>query len=127
MNISDITATDSQNDLIGPHIIKEYRGKVSKGRKTDECMRTLAIYNSSIFQEFEIFLRTKVDLVENGIRLVLDKGNSRFLIYNLEPGLYTFKDICEDHFNILQPEYELFNNSADIEFDDITMNSKLVV
>ena len=36
-------------------------------------MRILAIYNSSKFQDFESFLRTEVDLVEDDIRLVLDE------------------------------------------------------
>ena len=68
--------------------------------KEDKIMRILAIYVSSVFQSFENFLRTEIDLVGDDVRAL---------------------------FNILQPEYELFTNSVDIEFDDITLKTKLVV
>ena len=90
-------------------------------------MRILAIYISSIFQDFESFLRTEVDLVEDDIRLVLDENNSSFITYELKPGICTFKDHSEALFNILQPENELFNSSVDIKLDDITVKTKLVV
>ena len=59
--------------------------------------------------------------------MVLDEYKSTLITYELEPGVHTFKDLSKAHFNILQPEYELFNISVDIEFDDLTMKSKLVV
>ena len=66
-------------------------------------------------------------MVEDVIRLVLDEYNSSFITNDLEPGIYTFKDLSEALLNILQPEREVFNNSVDIEFDDITMKFNLVV
>ena len=66
-------------------------------------------------------------MVGDDIRLVLDKNNSSSTTYELQPGIYTFKDISKALFTILQPEYELYNNSIDIEYDDITMKTKLVV
>ena len=66
-------------------------------------------------------------MVGDDIRLVLDKYNSGFITYELQPGIYTFKDISKALFKILQPEYELNNNSIDIEYDDITMKTKLFV
>ena len=84
-------------------------------------------YASSVFQGFESYLRTEVDLVEDDIRLVLDENNSSFITYELEPGIYTFKYLSADLFNILEPEYGLFNNSDVIEIDDITMKIKLIV
>ena len=83
--------------------------------KTDKYMPILAMCIDSIHQDFESFLRTEVDLVEDDIRLVLDDYNSSFIIYELEPGIYTFEDLSQALFNILQPEYELFNNSVVIE------------
>ena len=80
-----------------------------------------------MFQYFESFLRTEIDLVEDDNRLVLDEYISSFIIYELDPGIYTFKDISKALFNILQPEYELNNNSVDFEYDDITMKTNLVV
>ena len=127
IEITDITATDLQDEIIVPNILDEDRNQVKKRMKDDKYMRILAICISSIFQDFESFLRTEIDLVEDQITLVLDEYNSSFITYKLEPGIYTFKDISEAPFNILQPEYELFNNSVDIEFDNITMKIKLVV
>ena len=127
MYISDITATDLQDEIIAPIIIEENREQVTKRMKDDGYKRILAIYVSSIFQDFESFLRTEIDLVEDDIRLVLDEYNSSFFTYELEPGIYTFRDLSGALFNILQPEDEVFNNSVDIEFDDFTMKPKLVV
>ena len=95
--------------------------------KDDRFMRILSLYLISIFQDFESFLRTEVDLVEDDIGLVSSDYNSIFITYELEPGFYTFKDLSKAFFNILQPEFELFNNSVYIEFDDITIKTKLVV
>ena len=55
--------------------------------KNDECMRNLAIYNSSIFQDFESFLRTEIDLVEDDIRMVSVENISCFITFELEPGI----------------------------------------
>ena len=127
MDSSDITATDLQDDIIGPIIPKEYREQVTKRMRDDKYMRISAIYVNSIFQDFKSFLRTEVDLVEDDIRLVLDENNSSFITYEKELGIYTFKDISEVRFNIFQSEYPGPSNVIDIEFDNITMKTKLVV
>ena len=80
-----------------------------------------------MFQDFESFLRTDIDLVEDDIKLVLDEYNSNFFTYELDQGIYTFKDISEALFNILQSEYPGPSNVIDIEYDDITMKTKLAV
>ena len=127
LDISDITATDLQDDIIGPIIIEEYKEQVTKRMKDEQCMNILSVYTSSAFQDFESFLRTQVDLVEDDIKLVLDEYNSNFITCKIEPGIYTFKDISEAVFNILQSEYPGPSNVIDIEYDDITMKTKLVV
>ena len=66
-------------------------------------------------------------MVEDDIKLVLDEYNSSFNIYEIQPGIYTFKDISEALFNILQIEYPGPSNVIVIEYDDITMKTKLVV
>ena len=78
MDISDITATDLQDDIIGPIIIEEYRNQVTKRTKDHNYMRISAIYVNSEFQDFESFLRTEIELFEEDIRLVLDEYNSNF-------------------------------------------------
>ena len=127
LDISDITADDLQDDIIAPIIIEEYKKQVTKRMKNGQFMNILAIYTSSVFQDFESFLRTQIDLVESDIKLVLDEYNSSFVTYELDPGIYTFKDISEALFNILQSEYPGPTNVIDIEFDDITRKTKLVV
>ena len=73
MEISNITATDLQDEIIGPAIIKEYRKDVSKRmKKMTNIWIFLAGYTSSIFQDIESYLRTEVGLVEDDIRSVLD-------------------------------------------------------
>ena len=127
LDISDITAADLQDDIIAQIIIEEYRKQVTKRMEDDGYMNILSGYPRSVFQDFESYLRTEIGLVEDDIRLVLDKYNSSFVTYELDPGIYTFKDISEVLLKILQPEYDGYHDAIDIEYDDITMKTKLVV
>ena len=127
LGVSDFTAADSQDDIIAPIIIEEYKGQVTKRMKDGQYMKILAIYIDSVFQDFESFLRTEVDLVEDDIKLLLDEHNSSLITYELEPGIYTFEDISKALFNILQSEYPGPSDVIDIEYDDITMKTRLVV
>ena len=90
-------------------------------------MNILSIHTSSVFQDFESFLRTQIDLVEDDIKLILNEYNSSFITYELEPGVYTFKHFSEALLNILQHEYPGHSNAIVIEFDDFTRKTKLVV
>ena len=127
LDISDITAVDLQDDIIAPIIIEEYKKQVTKRKEDGGYMKILAGYVSSVFQDFESYFRTEVDLVQDDVKLVLDEYNSSLVTYELNPGIYTFKDISEALFNILQAEYPGPSNVIDIEFDDITRKTKLVV
>ena len=80
-----------------------------------------------MFQDFESFLRTEIDLVEDDIKLVLDENNSSFITYEIPPGIYTFKDISEVLLKFLQSEDKGEINKIFIEFDDITRKTKLIV
>ena len=124
LDISVITAADLQDDIIARIIIEEYREQITKRMKYDKYMNILAQYTGSVFQDFENFLRTDIDLVEDDIKLVLDEYNSSFITYELDSGIYNFKDISEALFNILQSKYPGPNNVIDIEFDDITRKTK---
>ena len=94
--------------------------------KDDGYIKILAGYIRSIFQDFESYHRSEVDLAGDDISLVLDEYNSSFITYELQPGIYTFKRLSEVLFIILQSEYPRPSNAIDIEFDDITMKAKLV-
>ena len=121
LDVSDITATDLKNDTIAPIIIEEYKEQVTKIMKDEQYMNILSIYTSSAFQDCGSFLRTQIGLIEDDIKLVLDEYNSSFFNYELQPGIYTFKDISQTLFNILQSEYPEPSNVIDIEYEDITM------
>ena len=127
LDIEDITAADLQDDIIAPIIIKEYNEQVTKRMNDDAYMNVLSRYTSSVFQDFESFLRTQIDLVEDDIKLVLDEYNSSFITCELGPGIYTFKDFSEALFNILQSDCAGDCNVIVIEYDDIKMKTKLDV
>ena len=57
LDISDITATDLQDDIIGPIIIEEYKEQVTKRMEDEQYMNIFSIYTTSLFQDFESFLR----------------------------------------------------------------------
>ena len=127
LGIEDITAADLQDDTIGPIIIEEYREQVTKRMKDEQYMNILAIFTSSVFQDFESFLRTQIDLVEDDIKLVLDEYNSSFVTYELEPRIYSYEEISEALFYILQSEYPQSNSEILIRLDVVTRKTKLVV
>ena len=72
--------------------------------KDEQYMNILAISTSSVFQDFESFLRTQIDLIEDDVELVLDEYNSSFITYEIEPGFYSYREISEALFKILQLE-----------------------
>ena len=127
LDIEDITAEDLQDDIIGPIIIEEYREQVTQRMKDEQYMNILAIYTRSVFQDFESFLRTQFDLIEDDIKLVVEEYNSSFITYELEPGIYSYKAISEALFYILPSEYPQSNSQILIRLDDVTRKTKLVV
>ena len=127
LDVSEITDEDLQDDIIAPIIIREFKEQVTKRMEDGGYMNILARYTDSVFQDFESFLRTQIDLVEDDIKLVLDEYNSNFNTYELTQGIYTFIDVSEALYNIIQSEYPGPANVIDIEYDDITMKTKLVV
>ena len=81
LDISDITDPDLQDDIIAPIIIKEDREQVTKRMKDGQYKNFLSIHTGSVFQDFESFLRTQIDLVEDDIKLVLDEYKSNLITY----------------------------------------------
>ena len=127
LDIEDITAEDLQDDIIGPIIIEEYKKQVTKRMNDEQYMNILAIYTRSVFQDFESFLRTQIDLIEDDVKLVLDAYNSSFITYELEPGVYSYREISEALFYILQSEYPQSGSEILIRLDDVTRKTKLIV
>ena len=127
LDIEDITAEDLQDDIIGPIITEEYREQVTKRMKDEQYVNILAIYTRSVFQDFESFLRTQIDLIGDDMKLVLDEYNSSFITYELEPGIYSYRGISEALFYILQSEYPQSDSEILIRLDDVTRKTKLIV
>ena len=127
LDIEDITAEDLQDDIIGPIIIEEYNEQVTKRMIDEQYMNILAIYTRSVFQDFESFRRTQIDFVEDDIKLVLDEYKSSFITYELQPGIYSYREISEALFYILQSEYPQSGSEILIRVDDITRKTKLFV
>ena len=128
LDIEDITAEDLQDDIIAPIIIEEYKEQVLKRMNDEQYMNILGIYTTrSVFQDFDSFLRTQIDLVEDDIKMVLDEYNSNFITYELAPGIYTYRDIAEALYYILQSEYPSSGSEILIRLDDITRKTKLVL
>ena len=124
LDISDITDEDLQDDIIAPIIIEEYKKQVTERMEDGGYMNILAKYTNSVFQDFESFVRTQIDLVEDDVRLVLEEYNSNFITYELTPGLYSYRDISIALFYILQSEYPQSNSEILIRLDDITRKTK---
>ena len=61
LNLLDITATDLQDEILGPTFNDKKGKKVSKRVKNDKYMEILAGFTSSIVQYFESYLRTDFD------------------------------------------------------------------
>ena len=120
LDIEDITAEDLQDEIIGPIIIEEYKEQVTKRMKDEQYMNIIAIYTSSVNQDFKSFLRTQIDLIEDDVKLVLDEYNSSFITYELEPGIYSYRDISEALFYILQSEYPQSGSEILIRLDNVT-------
>ena len=127
LGIADIRAEDLRDEIIAPIIIEEYKKQVTKRMNDEQYMNILADYTRSVFQDFESFLRTQIDLVEDDIKLVLNEYNSNFITYELEPGIYSYRDIAEALYYILQSEYPSSGSEILIRLDDITRKTKLVV
>ena len=60
LDISDITATDLQDDIIAPIIIEEYIEQVTKRMKDVGYMNIIAGYFRSIFQHLEVISEQKL-------------------------------------------------------------------
>ena len=81
LEFSHIAATDLQDDIVGPINFKGHREQATKRMEDVRYINILSDCPSSVSQDFESYLRTEIDLVEDDLRLVLDEYNSSFIIY----------------------------------------------
>ena len=95
--------------------------------KNDQNWENLADYSRFIFQDFENYLRTEVDLVQSDIGFVLADYTSSFILYGISPGIYTFKALSEVLTRFFQLGFDGFNRAIHVEKNGITMETKLMV
>ena len=72
--------------------------------------------------EISSYLRIVVGLDEEDIRLILKQYNSHFITYDYTPGIYTIQDISD-----AVRTFAGHNEILEIEYDDITMKTKLLL
>ena len=56
-------------------MIEEYKKQLTERMENGGYLFVLNFYVNTVFQDFEIYLRTEIDLVEDDIRLVLEEYN----------------------------------------------------
>ena len=73
----------------------------------------------------KVFSEEKLIWLKMINNMIFKEYNSSSFFYDSEAGIYTLKDNCEALFNFLHPEYRVNNKSVDIEYDAITMKTKI--
>ena len=79
-------------------------------------------YAISPFRVFESFLRTRSDLNEDDIQLILKHYKSLFVTFEIPPGIYTIKDISDAVYTVGHHE-----GTLQLKNYDISMKTKLVL
>ena len=75
-------------------------------------------YSRSLFRD----LRIVVGLPEEDIQLILEEYNSRFITYELTPGIYSIHDISDTIHT-----FSGHTETIQIEYDDISMKTKIIL
>ena len=122
LNISHITNEHLDDEVLGPRIIDEFIKLSNEKKNSDGYMILLLGYSRSLFRDFESYLRIVVGLPEEDIQLILKEYNSRFITYELTPGIYSIQDIS-DNIHTFNGHME----TIQIEYDDISMETKIIL
>ena len=67
LDVSDIAATDLQDEIVASIIFKGYSEQVTKRKKDGQYLHILTGYRRFLFQDFESSFRTVIDFVEDDI------------------------------------------------------------
>ena len=96
-------------------------------RHNNPYIKLLAGYTRSIFQDFESFLRSEVNLVEGDIRMVFDEYISGFITYEKLAGFYTLKDLSEVFLRNFQLQFDGVDKTIEPDFDYISRKTETFV
>ena len=122
LNIPHITNEHLIDEIIGPRIIDEYIKLSNEKNNSDGYIILLLGYSASPFRDFESYLRLVIGLDEEDIQLILKEYNSRFITYELTPGIYTIQDIS-DAIQTFSGHQEIIQ----LENDDISLRTTIVL
>ena len=122
LNIPNITDYHSEDETIGPRIIKTYWHLRSEKSITDGYIILLMGYARCPVRDFESYHRIAVGLDEDDIRLILKQCNSNFVTYVLDPGNHTIENLQKDVISFGDHEKTL-----QIEPDDLNKKTKLIL
>ena len=122
LSISDITPYHLQQEIIGPRIIQAYKEIRSEKPSTDGDFILLMGYARSPVRDFESYLRIVFGLDGDDIQLTLKQNISNFVTCELSPGVYTIKDFSKADCTMGDHE-----GTLKVEYDDISMKTKLVL
>ena len=101
--------------------MKAYRKLKLEKSNTDVHDILLVAYCMSPFRDYESFLRIKGSLNEDDIHLILEHYFSKFVLYELPLGIFSFKDISEvDNTKGDRP------GTIQLEYDEVSMKTKPV-
>ena len=109
-NIEDITPEHLQDDNIIPLINNFYIELKSEKTSSSAYLIVLTIYAISPFRNFESYLKIVTGLDGNVVQLLLKQYNSKYVTYEILPGVYTNREGSEvvkrDHKGTLRIEYD---------------------
>ena len=122
LGIPHLTREHLLDDETASRFIDEYHKLSHEKKNSDGYTILLLNYSRSQFRDFESYLRIRVGLDEEDIQLILKEYNSHFITYELNPGIYTIKDISD----VVQT-FSGHSDIIEIEYDDISMKTKIIL
>ena len=122
VNIPHIKREHLLDDETASRNIDEYHKLSHEKKNSDGYTILLLNYSRSQFRDFESCLRIRVGLDEEDIQLILKEYNSRFITYELSPGIYTIQDISD-----IIHTFSGHSEFIEIEYDNISMKTKVIL
>ena len=93
LNIPNITDSHLEDETLATRIAETYWKLRSDKLSYDGYNILLTGYDTSLFRDFESYLRIVVGLEEDNIQLILKQYNEKFVTYEIDPGSYTIEDL----------------------------------
>ena len=122
LNIPHITREHLLDDETASRIIDENHKLSHEKKNSDGYTILLLKYLRSQFRDFESYLRIRVGLDEEDIKLILKEYNSHFITYELNPGIYTIQGISD-----VVHTFSGHSDIIEIEYNDISMKTKIIL